>query len=147
MHGNSASHGSPNTHHNGHHAQQYSPSVSRKIVQFDESRNTPPAAQNNMISAKFGPIRPRIQGKAIFQNTLVNYLWDTGCDYSVISWHQFQRLQKDTPDLQLVPHRQFRMDSANNPLSIVGKVCINCCTFGREQVIIRVVMLVASDFL
>jgi hypothetical protein len=68
-----------------------------------------------------------IIGKAIFNNTLVRYLCDTGADITVISERVFNKLRLEDNNTRMLQYQGKDVKSVNGKLSILGEINLNKC--------------------
>ena len=68
-----------------------------------------------------------IRGKAIFNNTLVQYLCDGGADKTVISRATFDRIRGEEPLTQLEPYSGGQLRSASGPIEVHGETQLRQC--------------------
>ena len=59
-----------------------------------------------------------LMGKAIFNNSLIDYLVDSGAACTVINNNLIQQIQSEDPTTQILPYHGKNLYSANNPINI-----------------------------
>ncbi|CAF1108619.1 unnamed protein product, partial [Brachionus calyciflorus] len=69
----------------------------------------------------------RIVGKALFNNTLVNYLCDTGADRSIINIKTFNLIRRYDPNTVMKPYEGGKLNSCKNKMKIFGVVYLKRC--------------------
>jgi hypothetical protein len=75
-----------------------------------------------------------IKGKAIFNNTLVEYLYDGGADRTIISLQTYNQIkQEDRNTVKLEPYNKS-LESANGPLDVAGILKLNECILSDESI-------------
>jgi hypothetical protein len=88
---------------------------------------------------------PSMERIAIFNNTLIEYLCDTGCAKTTISWSMFLKIVKEAPDTVLEPYSGLDMRSANSKLVIKGIVQLKRCVMAVDCVLINPIVFVAES--
>ena len=65
--------------------------------------------------------------KAIFNNTLVSYLFDTGAQRTIINESLYVRLKREDPSTELLKYNGRALFSCNKKLTIYGVVYLRQC--------------------
>ncbi|CAF1096786.1 unnamed protein product [Brachionus calyciflorus] len=68
-----------------------------------------------------------IVGKALFNNTLVNYLCDTGADRRIINKKNFNLIRRHEPNTVMKPYEDGKLYSCTNEMKIYGVVYLKRC--------------------
>jgi hypothetical protein len=74
----------------------------------------------------------RIHGYAIFNKTLINYLYDTGANTSIIQMRIFNQIIKDDPTTQVVEYKG-KLKSYTTEIKTYGQILLNQCSFNRTD--------------
>ena len=75
--------------------------------------------QENYKSRKRNQI---IKGVAIFNNTLIDYLVDSGASCTLINEDVFNKIKKEAPETVLEQYKGNELYSASNKIEIIGTV-------------------------
>ncbi|CAF1153594.1 unnamed protein product, partial [Brachionus calyciflorus] len=68
-----------------------------------------------------------IKGQAIFNNTLVNYMCDSGADITVIDVKTYSLIKRHAPESYLEDYRGGKLYSASGEIYIYGLLRLNRC--------------------
>jgi hypothetical protein len=74
----------------------------------------------------------RIHGYAIFNKTLMNYLFDTGANTSIIQKKIFNQIIKDDVTTQVVEYKG-KLKSYTTEIKTFGQILLNQCNFNRTD--------------
>ena len=91
-----------------------------QVTVYDFNREVLKISQNNSSEAP-------IKGKAILNNTLVEYLLDSGADVSVINHELFEQIKQDDPYTRLIEYKDGKIKSYTNEIKVLGKVILQHC--------------------
>jgi hypothetical protein len=76
--------------------------------------------------------RYRIHGFAIFNKTLINYLYDTGANTSIIQMRIFNQIIEDDSTTQVVEYKG-KLKSYTTEIKTFGQILLNQCSFNRTD--------------
>jgi hypothetical protein len=116
---------------------QGNPVLNQQVPQTRPSQNTVKESNRKRYYAKkkshnLSPTRP-IRGKAIFNKTLVEYLYDGGADRTTINTQLYNQIkQDDNTTSQLQPYANKSLESANGPMDVAGVLKLNRCILGDK---------------
>ncbi|RNA08199.1 Retrovirus-related Pol poly from transposon, partial [Brachionus plicatilis] len=117
----------------------------QKQVKFEDKGNSEPLHVINAVNLRKRPNRERpVIGVAIFNNTLVNYLCDSGADRTIINTKTFNLLKRHAPGTELEIHSGSELYSCSGPIKILGKVKLSRCIVSREEILKNVEILVTE---
>jgi hypothetical protein len=74
----------------------------------------------------------RIHGYAIFNKSLINYLYDTGANTSIIQMRMFNQIIKDDPTTQIIEYKG-KLKSYTTDIKTFGQILLNQCSFNRTD--------------
>ncbi|CAF1141789.1 unnamed protein product, partial [Brachionus calyciflorus] len=66
-------------------------------------------------------------GKAIFNNSLVSYFFDTGASCTIINEPLYVKIKKEDPGTILEPYTGKPLWSCNKKLTVYGQICLRNC--------------------
>ena len=66
-------------------------------------------------------------GNAIFNNTLISYLFDTGAVRTIINEKLFEQLKQDDPTIELKPYTGLKLHSCSSKIKIHGQIILSKC--------------------
>ncbi|RNA01093.1 hypothetical protein BpHYR1_038402, partial [Brachionus plicatilis] len=75
----------------------------------------------------------RIIGNAIFNKTLVCYLFDTGADKTIINHKLYQKIKREDSSTKLVEFNGYKLKSCSSELKIYGQINLNNCQVTANQ--------------
>ncbi|RNA36435.1 hypothetical protein BpHYR1_030232 [Brachionus plicatilis] len=117
----------------------------QKQVKFEDKGNSEPLHVINAVNLRKRPNRERpVIGVAIFNNTLVNYLCDSGADRTIINTKTFNLIKRHAPGTELEIHSGSELFSCSGPIKILGKVKLSRCIVSREEILKNVEILVTE---
>ncbi|RNA36430.1 hypothetical protein BpHYR1_040712 [Brachionus plicatilis] len=123
---------------NPHHSTQ-------KQVKFEDKGNSEPLHVINAVNLRKRPNRERpVIGLAIFNNTLVNYLCDSGADRTIINTKTFNLIKRHAPGTELEIHSGSELFSCSGPIKILDKVKLSRSIVSREEILKNVEILVTE---
>jgi hypothetical protein len=103
--------------------------------QFRHGKNRKENDQRRTNSQIENPVSTSpIKGKAIFNKTVVEYLYDGGADRTIISSETYKQIK--TEDIQTLPLEQYKnksLESANGPLDVAGVLKLNTCILSDRK--------------
>ncbi|RNA31087.1 hypothetical protein BpHYR1_049920 [Brachionus plicatilis] len=143
---NSYPYNNPREPNNQRQDKAFSPHQStQKQVKFEDKGNSEPLHVINAVNLRKRPNRERpVIGVAIFNNTLVNYLCDSGADRTIINTKTFNLLKRHAPGTELEIHSGSELFSCSGPIKILGKVKLSRCIVSREEILKNVEILVTE---
>ena len=68
-----------------------------------------------------------IKGKAVFNNTIVEYLCDGGADYTIINRELFEKIKTQAPRTMLKPYRGKPLTSCTSEIKVLGIIQLERC--------------------
>ena len=86
----------------------------------------------------------RIHGCAIFNKSLINYLYDTGANTSIIQMRIFNQIIKDDPSTQVVEYKG-KLKSYTTEIKTFGQIVLNQCSFNRTDNHTGVKIIITED--
>ncbi|CAF1104367.1 unnamed protein product [Brachionus calyciflorus] len=101
-----------------------------------------PVTETN--SNEFKSKNDRILSSAIFNKSLVNYLFDTGADRMIINYKLFQKIKQDDPSTKLVEHKGNKLKSCSSELKIYGQINLNNFQVKAKETLNNVTILVTN---
>jgi hypothetical protein len=116
-----------------------------KVINNQLSKINQPLKDNTQINAyQIGESEP-IEGKAIFNNLIVNYLCDNGTGRTLINENVFIKLKSDDNTISLEPYSGPRLKSATHYLIVFGELKLKKCILGGDQSLNNVTVLVTNQ--
>ncbi|RNA24495.1 Retrovirus-related Pol poly from transposon [Brachionus plicatilis] len=90
----------------------------------------------------------RIIGNAIFNKTLVSYLFDTGEDKTIINHKLYQKIKREDSSTKLVEFKGYKLKSCSSELKIYGQINLNNCqvTANQNETLKNVSILVTNHY-
>lgn len=86
-----------------------------------------------------------IKGQALFNNTLINYMYDSGADVTIINEKTFRLIKGHAPDTLLNGHSGGKLFSATSEIKIFGRVCLKRCLISPNEQLSNIVVLVTEN--
>lgn len=98
------------------------------------SHTAPTTASINLIDSTHNFSKEKsLYGKALFNNTLVEYFFDSGASRTVISRDLFEKIKFNYPQTKLGEYKGKHLRSANGPLKIMGVLKLNSCILSEHR--------------
>ncbi|RNA39717.1 RNA-directed DNA polymerase (reverse transcriptase) domain containing [Brachionus plicatilis] len=143
---NSFSYNNPREPNNQRQNKAFNPHQStQKQVKFEDKGNSEPLHVINAVNLRKRPNRERpVIGVAIFNNTLVNYLCDSGADRTIINTKTFNLIKRHSPGTELEIHSGRELFSCSGPIKILDKVELSRCIVSNEEILKNVEILVTE---
>ena len=136
--------------------QQPNPNYSSMVNQ-NQHYNQPMATQQQdkfiknekVLSFGFGNSNQKfsepIKGQALFNNTLINYMCDSGADVTIINEKTFRLIKRHAPDTTLNAHIGGRLFSASSEIKVFGQICLKRCLISPSEKLINTTILVTKN--
>ena len=84
----------------------------------------------------------RIKGLAIFNKTLVEYLYDSGADITIITEKIFKKIQTEDENTKIETYTGNQIKSFTSETQILGQVILKNCFFNHTDQIQNVKVIV-----
>ena len=123
--------------------QQQNQSLSNQQQQNNRSNNGTQSI--NKIYSATGPKDPALFGLAILNNTLVEYLYDSGAVTTIISEETYNLIKAQDPKTHLKTYRGRSLYSANKKMTILGTVRFRKCIFSPQLSFRGLIAIVCQD--
>lgn len=81
---------------------------------------------SNSQNSQIGRVKP-IEGQAIFNNSLIKYMCDSGADRTIINENVYNTIKIQAPETKLEPANGLKMYSVTNEIRILGIVRLDRC--------------------
>jgi hypothetical protein len=78
-------------------------------------------------------LKKKLKGFAIFNKTLVEYLYDIGADTTIIQEKIFKQIQIKNKSTQLEIYTGNRIKSFTTEIKILGQIILNKCAFNQSD--------------
>lgn len=72
------------------------------------------------------------RGKEILNNTLADYLCDSGADISIINHELYNEIIENNPQTEIKPYTRSQIRSYNGKIKILGSKRLDRCMFDHE---------------
>ena len=119
--------------------------TSQKQVKFEDKGNREPLHVINAVNLRKRHNREsQVIGVAIFDYALVNYLFDSGADRTIVNTKTFNLIKRHAPGTELEIHSGSELFSCSGPIKILGKVKLSRCIVSREEILKNVEILVTE---
>ena len=115
--------------------QNYKPFIKNNPSPANNSNNQPNNSEANeilYIESKFDSQNRPILGHAIFNNTLVRYLCDSGADRSIISYDLYKLIKKHNHNTTLQSYSGNKMYSCIKEIKIYGVIKLKRCIISSQ---------------
>ncbi|CAF1061186.1 unnamed protein product, partial [Brachionus calyciflorus] len=114
----------------------------REKYKFNGFDDTPKAESDSMNESR----TVRLTGKAIFNNTLVSYIFDTGAGYTIINKQLYARILHEEQTTILKPYKGKAIWSCNKKLKIFGVIYLKYCqiTHQETEILTKVPIIVTN---
>jgi hypothetical protein len=86
-----------------------------------------------------------IKGQAMFNNTLVNYMCDSGADVSIINESTFWLIKRHDPETMLERHIGGKLYSATNEILVLGVIRLKRCLIFPQDELKNIPILVTEN--
>ena len=96
---------------------------------------------NNQLATK----RYRIIGFAIFNNSLIEYLYDTGADTTIIQESFYKKILAEDQTTELVQYNGKPLKSFTTEIKVIGKLILKQCIFNDSNKSTNVELVVTED--
>ncbi|CAF0903695.1 unnamed protein product [Brachionus calyciflorus] len=88
-----------------------------------------------------------IKGQALFNNTLVNYMCDSGADLSIIDERTYRLIKRHAPDTMLKEEKGIKLKSVSGDIRVIGSVVLKRCVISSTVQLRNVKLIVTDNFL
>ena len=110
----------------------------KTIVSIEEHQN-----KNKIITN--GSTIKKIKGKAIFNKTLVEYLYDSGSDTTLITEELFKQIQLEDKNTKLMKYNGKPLKSFTDEVKIIGELILNNCSFNQSDNLKNIRIIVTKN--
>ena len=87
----------------------------------------------------------KIKGLAIFNNTLVEYLYDSGSDTTLITENLFRKIQLEDKNTRLIQYQGKPLKSFTGEVKILGQLILHNCAFNQSDHLENVNIIVTEN--
>ena len=95
-------------------------------------------------AVKMSPLVEPIKGRAIFNNSIVDYLCDGGADYTIINRELFEKLKTQAPRTELKRYAGKPLTSCTSEINVLGIVQLERCIIDPNVELDKVTIIVTD---
>jgi hypothetical protein len=110
----------------------------------NETKNVISINQNATSKENFSS-KQKIKGIAIFNNTLVEYLYDSGSDTTLITENLFRKIQLEDKNTKLVQYYGKPLRSFTGEVKILGQLILHNCAFNHSDQLEKIKIIVTEN--
>ena len=110
----------------------------------NETKNVISINQSKTSGENFSS-KQKIKGLAIFNNTLVEYLYDSGSDTTLITENIFRKIQLEDQNTKLIQYYGKPLKSFTGEVKIIGQLVLHNCAFNHSDNLEHIKIIVTEN--